>query len=130
VAELAAVIAEAEERRTPGVILREGAIILPVLRQAATLGVATASVTRLLSLLGADAGPERPAEVTGAEPLTQRERDVLRLIVVGASNREIAAELVITEETVKTHVARILRKLNVTSRARAAVRARETGWFA
>ncbi|MFD9668618.1 LuxR C-terminal-related transcriptional regulator [Rhodococcus sp. NPDC059968] len=51
------------------------------------------------------------------DPLTEREADVVRLILTGASNSTIAAELVITVDTVKSHVKRILRKLGATNRA-------------
>jgi DNA-binding NarL/FixJ family response regulator len=61
------------------------------------------------------------------EPLTEREMDVLRLLAGGATNREIASALIIGEETVKTHVARILRKLDTPTRAGAGARARELG---
>ena len=61
---------------------------------------------------------------TGAT-LTPREVEVLRLLATGASNRAIAAELVVSIPTVKTHVSRILSKLNVQSRARAAAAARD-----
>ena len=61
---------------------------------------------------------------TGAT-LTPREVEVLRLLVTGASNRAIAAELVVSIPTAKTHVSRILGKLNVQSRARAAAVARD-----
>ena len=60
-----------------------------------------------------DAGP----------PLTPRELDVLRLVVEGFANKEIARQLVITEKTVKTHVSRILDKLGVPDRTGAAVTA-------
>ncbi|AUM16642.1 LuxR family transcriptional regulator [Rhodococcus ruber] len=51
------------------------------------------------------------------DPLTEREADVVRLILTGASNAAIATELVITVDTVKSHVKRILRKLGATNRA-------------
>ena len=51
------------------------------------------------------------------DPLTEREADVVRLILTGASNSTIAAELFITVDTVKSHVKRILRKLGATNRA-------------
>ena len=62
------------------------------------------------------------------ETLSPREVEVLRLIAVGANNAAIAQQLVISLHTVKTHVAHILAKLNVTSRTEAALRARELGF--
>lgn len=57
-----------------------------------------------------------PAASAWAEPLTERENEVLRLVLEGASNTAIATELVITVDTVKSHVKRILRKLGATNR--------------
>lgn len=62
-----------------------------------------------------------------ADSLTERERDVLRLLGAGHSNREIAAALSIGEQTVKTHVAHILAKLGVKSRTQAALYAARMG---
>jgi LuxR family transcriptional regulator, maltose regulon positive regulatory protein len=59
------------------------------------------------------------------EPLTEREQEVLRLLIAGASNQEIAAELVISLATVKKHVSNLLGKLGVASRIQAIARARE-----
>jgi DNA-binding NarL/FixJ family response regulator len=59
--------------------------------------------------------------------LTERERDVLRGIAAGLTNVEIAAQLVIGEETVKTHVASMLRKLELSHRTQAAVFALKNG---
>jgi len=60
------------------------------------------------------------------EPLTRREQEILRLLVAGASNQEIAAELVISLATVKKHVSNLLGKLGVESRTQAIARARDS----
>jgi ATP/maltotriose-dependent transcriptional regulator MalT len=61
------------------------------------------------------------------EPLSERELDVLRLIMAGMSNREIAVELVISPGTAKTHVHHLCGKLGVRNRTEAAMRAKELG---
>jgi DNA-binding NarL/FixJ family response regulator len=83
------------------------------------------SVTRRLIAEFARLRP-RPAAAELAA-LTPRETDVLRLIAEGLSNTEIAARLVVGEETVKTHVSRVLRKLDLRDRAQAVVCAYESG---
>lgn len=67
-------------------------------------------------------------QAVAAEPaLTDRQCDILRLVAAGRSNPEIAAELHVSLNTVKTHVVHVLRRLGVTDRTQAAVRAAQLG---
>jgi len=73
------------------------------------------------------ATPPRPVAVQGLERLTDREREVLELVARGLSNDEIAAHLVISHATAKTHVSRIMTKLEARDRAQLVVFAYESG---
>ncbi|AFY65975.1 response regulator transcription factor [Geitlerinema sp. PCC 7407] len=78
--------------------------------------------------IAADAGqPEEYEQILEAYPLTERELEVLELIVAGCSNAAIAEKLYITVGTVKTHVRNILNKLCADDRTQAAVRALRSG---
>jgi DNA-binding NarL/FixJ family response regulator len=73
----------------------------------------------------ADRSPRR--EESLAEPLSERERQILRLLADGQTNKEIAETLVIAEGTVKNHITSILNKLGARDRTQAALKARELG---
>jgi DNA-binding NarL/FixJ family response regulator len=86
--------------------------------------IAPAITRRLIAEFARSRPRPAPPTVTG---LTPRELDVLRLIAEGLSNADIATRLVLGEETVKSHVSRILRKLDLRDRAQAVVIAYESG---
>lgn len=85
------------------------------------------SITRRLVERFAPGTPERETARSGVSELTPRELEVLRLMARGLSNAELAAELTLSEATVKTHVTRILAKLQLRDRVQAVVLAYETG---
>jgi DNA-binding NarL/FixJ family response regulator len=78
-------------------------------------------------ILGRWARETERGEQPFAERLTRREHDVMRLLAQGLTNREIAAELVVSPGTIKVHVEHIIAKLGVSDRTQAAVRAIERG---
>ncbi len=84
-------------------------------------------VAAFKALQVADPAPTPEPARDPLDSLSQREREILREIARGASNKEIARTFAIAETTVKIHVQHILRKLNLTTRVRAAVLAAERG---
>lgn len=90
-------------------------------------GLLDPGVTRRVIESFAAAPPLRTRRAERLDALTERERDVLRLIGRGLSNGEIAAELYLGETTVKTHVSNVLAKLGLRDRVQAVVAAYETG---
>jgi DNA-binding NarL/FixJ family response regulator len=85
------------------------------------------SVTRrVIDRMAQQPTPE-PTDRAKLDTLTPREQDVLELIARGLSNREIAAALVVEESTIRTHVKRILTKLNLRDRVQAVILVYETG---
>nr|WSX50678.1 response regulator transcription factor [Streptomyces sp. NBC_00974] len=85
------------------------------------------NITRRLITEFSRLGAPRAPSKTRIEELTERETEVLSLVAQGMSNAEIARHLVLAEQTVKTHVGRILVKLGLRDRTQAAVFAYETG---
>ncbi len=101
-----------------------------LLRHAAAGGIASSYTARLLSAFDEPAQPVsttsgRPGAPDLAEPLTEREAEILRLISVGMTNQEIASQLVISVATVKRHITNIYGKLGVSHRTQATARANE-----
>ena len=125
-----ALTASMEDARMIGA-LRAGALGY-VRKDAApeTLLAAVRSVARGRTYI--DPSIDRTARLTSTNPetLTTRETEVLRHVALGLSNRDIAAALSVSEETVKTHVTHVLAKLNVDNRAQAIVQALKRGLVA
>jgi DNA-binding NarL/FixJ family response regulator len=122
------VVFEALRAGAVGFLLKDAseARLLAAIRVAADGGsMFAASATRRLVEEFARQQP-RPA-AAGLERLTERETEVLRLVARGLSNAEIAQTLIVTENTVKTHVARMLAKLGLRDRVQAVVVAYEAG---
>lgn len=76
-----------------------------------------------------DEVPQPTAPHKSQEPLSIRELEVLKCITQGMSNQAIAEELFISEKTVKNHLTRIFRKMNVTDRTQAALTAIKQNWI-
>ena len=76
---------------------------------------------RLMSAMRESATPPGSEALTDVDQLTEREREVVRLVAQGRSNRDIATEFFISEKTVKTHVSHILAKLDLKDRTQLAI---------
>jgi LuxR family maltose regulon positive regulatory protein len=127
------VFAEAGNHQT---ILDEGAAVEPLLGAFQEKLERTRSTPELMTyvsnLIGAwrsryQSEPKQTPTSAIAESLSTREGDILKLIAEGLSNKQIARNLAITPETVKTHVKHIFAKLNVEKRAQAVSRAQILG---
>lgn len=90
-------------------------------------GIIAPAVTRRLITAFARSAPAAPVGRSAVATLTPRERDVLACLGAGLSNQQIAQRLDMAESTTKTHVSRILAKLELRSRVQAAILAQELG---
>jgi LuxR family maltose regulon positive regulatory protein len=107
----------------------EGLPMRALLHHAYGRGIVPGYIATLLSAFGEQHAPDLPLASARPspllEPLTEREREVLGLLLEGASNREIARRLVLSVNTVKRHVYNLCGKLGVQSRTQAILRARD-----
>jgi LuxR family maltose regulon positive regulatory protein len=103
--------------------------MVEMLRHAERQGLDGDHPRRLLSLsaAGEDAGARQRLEPTSAEALSQRELEVLRLLDTELTGPEIARELFVSQNTLRTHTKHIFTKLEVTTRRAAVRRGRERG---
>lgn len=127
---LAAALALAEPEGLVRTFVDLGAPMAAALREAAAREVAPAYVARLLDAFGpapAAGGASAPAAIPPVESLSEREKEVLRLLVSGRTYQEIAQAISVSLNTVKTHLKHIYAKLGVRDRRAAAARARRLG---
>jgi LuxR family maltose regulon positive regulatory protein len=106
------------------IFVDEGEPMLALLHHAASRGVAPGYLDKLLAAFGTTAQVSSPLAAVLIDPLSEREREILRLIAAGLSTDEIANELVITVGTVRNHIKHIYSKLDAHSRLQAVERAR------
>jgi LuxR family maltose regulon positive regulatory protein len=103
----------------------EGTPMRLLLRDAQARGIVPEYVATILAAFGESVAPRLPSQASSLiEPLTKREREVLQLLLEGASNREIAHRLVLSINTVKRHIYNLCGKLGVQSRTQAIVKVR------
>jgi two-component system, NarL family, response regulator LiaR len=126
-ARVIALTASVDEARMMGVLRAGASGYVRKDAEPETLLAAVRAVARGRTFIDPAIGHHVMRVTPVADDLTARERDVLRQIALGKSNREIAESLAIGEETVKTHVRHVLAKLGAENRAQAAVRALARG---
>lgn len=80
-------------------------------------------------LRGISSLPPQPTTLASANPLTERETEILRLLASGLSNHEIAGALALADGTVKNHVSNLLSKLGARDRTHAVLKGLELGWI-
>jgi LuxR family maltose regulon positive regulatory protein len=120
-------LALAEPERYVRLFADEGELMAELLHHAASRGLMPDYARRLLAGFG-DVSASPPPEARAlAEPLSEREIEVLRLLAARLSSQEMADELCISVNTVRTHIRNIYDKLSVHNRAQAAERARALG---
>jgi LuxR family maltose regulon positive regulatory protein len=122
VAALQRALAMAEPEDYVRTFVDVGTRMAALLRQALSRGIAPGYVNRLLAAFGRSSAAQLLVEL-----LTEREHEVLRLIVTGLKNQEIADQLVISVATVKRHISNLYGKLGVSHRTQAIAKARELG---
>lgn len=125
---LAQALTLAEPENYTRLFVEEGLVMADLLCAAASHGLSLDYVGRLLACQAEVTSV--PSSLPGQlplEPFSDRELEVLRLLIVGLSNKEIARELVLTEGTVKKHTHNIFGKLNVRNRTQAVLQARAAG---
>jgi LuxR family maltose regulon positive regulatory protein len=102
-----------------------GPQMVSLLENAAASGLESRLVRRILAAAGDSTSDTDAAPPALAEPISERELDVLRLILSGLSNQEIADKLFVSQNTIKTHIRHLYRKLNASNRAQAIARAHQ-----
>ncbi len=117
-------LADWARREMPGVPLMHGSNIIPLLELASKHGVQADFAQEVLALFPNQTKARAITVPETGQTLTPRETEVLYLLLDGASNRAIADQLVISERTVKSHVSKVLAKVNASSRTEAAAKAR------
>jgi NarL family two-component system response regulator LiaR len=122
-----ALTASTDEARMMGVLRAGAAGYVRKDAEPETLLAAVRTVARGRTYIDPSIGAHLAKAGGASDDLTPREMEVLRLVALGLSNRDIASQLTIGEETVKTHVGHVFGKLGVENRAQAAVQALKRG---